>query len=223
MRIVIALLRPFAWWLCRALFKIEFHGVGNIPREGACIITPNHVTFADPVWITIPIRRRLHYMTWDRMFEIPVLGFVMRAFGAFPVSQDAADVSAQRAATSLLKRGEALVIFPEGGRTRTGKIMPFKMGAFRLALTQGVPIVPVTINGAREIWPVGQTLPRPGKLTITYHQPVLVERVPEDISNTELKQRAKRLARQIRHIVASALAQEANKAQVPEVKSKQLS
>jgi 1-acyl-sn-glycerol-3-phosphate acyltransferase len=223
MRGIIAVLRPFAWWLCRVLFKIEFHGIENVPREGACIITPNHVTFADPVWITIPIRRRLHYMAWDRMFEIPVLGFVMRVFGAFPVSQEAADVSAQRVATSLLKRGEALVIFPEGGRTRTGKVMPFKLGAFRLALTHGALIVPVTISGARQIWPVGQILPHPGKLTITYHQPILVERVPEDISSAELKQRAGLLARQVRDMVISALAQDTSKPETTQAAGKRFS
>ena len=54
MRFVIAVLRPFARWWCRVLFKIEFHGVENIPAEGACLITPNHITYADPIWITIP-------------------------------------------------------------------------------------------------------------------------------------------------------------------------
>src|SRR5215475_2050925 len=63
--VVINLLRPFARWLCRVLFKIEFHGVENIPRDGACIITPNHVTYADPIWITVPVVRRVYYMAWD--------------------------------------------------------------------------------------------------------------------------------------------------------------
>src|ERR1044072_1147995 len=164
MRFVIAVLRPFAWWLCRLLFKIEFRGVENVPSEGACLITPNHITYADPIWITIPVRRRVYYMAWDKPFEIPLLGFMMRAFGAFPVSLDSVDASAQRSANDMLRQGRALVIFPEGGRTRTGKLMPFKMGAFRFALTHGVPIVPVTINGAEKIWPVGRMMPRPGKL-----------------------------------------------------------
>ena len=186
-------------------FKIEFHGVENIPSEGACLITPNHITYADPIWITIPIRRRIYYMAWDKPFEIPVLGFLMRSFGAFPVSLDSADASAHRSANDLLRAGRALVIFPEGGRTKTGKLMPFKMGAFRLALTHGVPIVPVTINGAEKIWPVGKMLPRPGKLTITYHPPIIVERAPEITNRTELKAEARLLARKTHDTVATAL------------------
>lgn len=206
MRFLIAVLSPFVWWLCRILFKIEFHGVENIPSEGACIITPNHVTYADPIWITIPVRRRVYYMAWDKPFRIPVLGLMMRMFGAFPVNLDvAADASAQREAIELLRKGRALVMFPEGGRTRSGKLMPFKMGAFRMALAHGAPVVPVTIKGAETIWPAGQMLPRPGKLSITYHPPIEVERMPEAASRSELKERARQLARRTHDVVASAL------------------
>ena len=83
--------------------------------------------------------------------------------------------------------------------------MPFKMGAFRLALTHGVPIVPVTIKGAEAIWPAGQMLPRPGKLTVTYHPPIEVERSVEEASRLELKESARQLARKTHDVVASAL------------------
>jgi 1-acyl-sn-glycerol-3-phosphate acyltransferase len=205
MSFLIAVLRPFAWWLCRVLFKVKFRGVENIPREGACIITPNHVTYADPVWITIPMPRRVYYMAWDKPFEIPGLGLLMRMFGAFPVNLDvAADASAQREAIELLRSGRALVIFPEGGRTKTGKLMPFKMGAFRFALAHGVPIVPVSIKGADRIWPVGQLLPRPGRLVITYHPPIEVNCL-RDATKSDLKIRARQLAKKTHDVVASAL------------------
>jgi 1-acyl-sn-glycerol-3-phosphate acyltransferase len=206
MRFLIKVLTPFVRWFCRIAFKIEFRGVHNIPLEGACIITPNHVTYADPIWITIPMPRRIYYMAWHKPFSIPVLGLLMRMFGAFPVNLDvASDASAQREATELLLKGRALVIFPEGGRTRTGKLMPFKMGAFRFALGHGVPIVPVTIRGAETIWPVGRMLPRPGKLTITYHPPIEVERLNSDTSRLDLKERARALARRTHDVVASEL------------------
>jgi 1-acyl-sn-glycerol-3-phosphate acyltransferase len=206
MRFLIAVLSPLVHWFCRLAFRIHFDGVENIPSDGACIITPNHVTYADPIWITIPIRRRVYYMAWDKPFRVPVLGLLMRMFGAFPVNLDvAADASAQREAIELLKKGRALVMFPEGGRTRTGKLMPFKMGAFRLALAHGVPIIPVSIRGADEIWPVGRIIPRPGRLIITYHPPVEVARIEENTSRPELKERARRLSRQTHDMVASAL------------------
>lgn len=205
MRFVLAVLRPFTYWMCRILFRIKIYGAENVPAVGACIITPNHVTYGDPIWITIPIYRRVFYMAWDKPFEIPVLGALMRAFGAFPVSLEAADASAQRNAIEVIEKGGALVIFPEGGRTRNGKLMPFKMGAFRLALTHGVPIVPVSIKGAEKIWPVGRMLPRPGRLTLTYHPPIPVERAPEGTPRLELKELARSLARRTHDVVATAL------------------
>jgi 1-acyl-sn-glycerol-3-phosphate acyltransferase len=145
-------------------------------------------------------------MAWDKPFRIPVLGLLMRMFGAFPVNLDvAADASAQREAIELLREGRALVMFPEGGRTRTGKLMPFKMGAFRLALAHGIPIVPVSIRGADEIWPVGRILPRPGRLTITYHPPIEVTRIGENANRSELKENARQLARQTHDTVGGAL------------------
>lgn len=202
---LIDLLRPFASWLCRLLFNIEFHGVENVPAEGACIITPNHVTYADPIWITIPIKRRIYYMAWDKPFEIPMLGSLMRWFGAFPVNLDAVDSSAQKEAKEVLRTGRALVIFPEGGRSKTGRLMPFKMGAFRFALTSGVPIVPVSIKGGDRVWPVGQLLPHPGKIVVTYHPPIGVEQVAVDTGRQELKQLARQLARRAHDTVASLL------------------
>lgn len=187
------------------LFRIEFFGVENIPRSDACVITPNHQTYFDPIWITIPVTRRVYYMAWDKPFDVPGLGFLMRSFGAFPVNLDAIDSAAQRQAQEILRKGLALVIFPEGGRTKTGKLMDFKMGAFRFALTHGVPIVPVTIKGAERVWPVGQILPRPGKVSVTYHPPIEVERLPGDVSRLDLKEQARKLARKTQDTVAGSL------------------
>ena len=124
MRFVIEALRPLVWLACKLWFRIEFHGVENVPRDGALLITPNHVTYADPIWITIPIKRRVYYMAWDKPFEIPGLGLLMRVFGAFPVNLDRADTSAHRSALTALKDGRALVMLPEAGRTLTGLIDP---------------------------------------------------------------------------------------------------
>jgi 1-acyl-sn-glycerol-3-phosphate acyltransferase len=117
----------------------------------------------DPVPITIPIHRPLHYMTLEPFFRVPFLGALIRWCRAFPVREDEADRQAVRTAIRLLRAGEALGIFPEGGRTPDGRLQPFRPGAFRLALQMEAPIVPVTIQGAFEAWPVGRRLPRLGR------------------------------------------------------------
>jgi 1-acyl-sn-glycerol-3-phosphate acyltransferase len=183
---------------------MEFEGVERVPATGPIIFTPNHVTYLDPIWVSVPIGRRIHYMAWDAIFRVPVFSSVLRTFGAFPVRIEGHDKSAMREARCQLAAGRALMVFPEGGRTTTGKLMPFKAGAFRLALFAGASIVPVTIDGAHEIWPVGQLLPRPfGRIRIVYHEPIPVDPVDGDMA--DLRHRARALADAARGAVASAL------------------
>jgi 1-acyl-sn-glycerol-3-phosphate acyltransferase len=164
--------RLITWIICRLYFRISFHGVENVPREGPVILSPNHTSFIDPIWVSIPLNRPMRYMTWDRFIYMPVLGWLIRIYGGFPVKLQSGDRAALREALRQLRAGGPLVIFPEGGRTRTGHIMPFKPGFVRLAIDARVPIVPVTINGAYEAFSPHHRFPRPRKISITYHLPI---------------------------------------------------
>jgi 1-acyl-sn-glycerol-3-phosphate acyltransferase len=169
---VLDLFRPGVHAVCRAYFRLTLRGVEHIPREGGIVITPNHQTYADPPLVTIPVRRPVYYMAWSRLFEIPVFGNLIRLLRAFPVDIDSRDARATREAVRLLQSGAALMIFPEGERTTDGRMQRFKPGAFRLAVSLGVPVLPVTIVGGDRAWPPGRLLPRPARITVTYH-PVL--------------------------------------------------
>jgi 1-acyl-sn-glycerol-3-phosphate acyltransferase len=162
------------------MFRIRFEGVEHVPRVGGVVITPNHVSFMDPILVTIPIRRALHYMALEPFFRVRGLGALMRWARAFPIQEGEQDSPAIRRALRILKRGEPLVIFPEGGRSTDGRLRAFRPGAFRIALATGVPVVPVTIAGAFEAWPVGRRVPRPGRITITYHAPLDGAALPTD-------------------------------------------
>jgi 1-acyl-sn-glycerol-3-phosphate acyltransferase len=160
---------------------------------------PNHVTYADPVLATIPVRRCVYYMAWNALFRIRGLAWLIRRLRAFPVDIDAADAGAARTAVRLLNAGEAVMIFPEAGRSPDGRVQRFRLGAFRLACSLGVPIMPVTIIGGHESWPPARRLPRPGRLTIIYH-PIITP--PADV---DVKSAARDLAHRVQAVVASAL------------------
>jgi 1-acyl-sn-glycerol-3-phosphate acyltransferase len=138
-------------------------------------------------------------MAWDRLFEIPLFGRFIRLLRAFPVDVEGRDARATREAIRLLRAGHALMIFPEGERTTTGEVGPFKVGAFRLAVSADAPVLPVTIVGARDAWPPGRILPRPGRVTITYHALVRAER---DLPRRDA---ARELTERVRTIVMSEL------------------
>lgn len=197
------LARPGFHHLCRAYFGLELSGLHNIPTSGPLIITPNHQTYADPALVTIPVRRRVYYMAWNRLFEIPVFSWMIRRLRAFPVRIDSADPSSMREAVRLLTAGHVLMIFPEGERTRSGRVERFKLGAFRLAATLGVPVLPVTIAGGHEAWPPGRMLPRRGRIAITYHPTLKPDPALEP------RKAAAALAQRARTIIADSLGEAA--------------
>ena len=190
---------PLVRLVGRAYFGVRFEGVENIPKAGPLIIAPNHVTYADPPLVTLPTRRPVYFMAWKRLFDVPLFGRLIRFLRAFPLETESADPTAVRGAARLLKAGQAVMIFPEGGRTVDGRLQRFKPGAFRLACSLGVPILPVTIVGGHESWPPQCALPRPGRITIVYHPPVT------PAPGIAPRVAAPELARQVRLAIASRL------------------
>jgi 1-acyl-sn-glycerol-3-phosphate acyltransferase len=196
---VLDVFRPVVLGLCRLYFGLELRGTEHIPATGALLITPNHQTYADPPLVTIAIRRPVHYMAWDRLFAIPALSWLIRRLRAFPVDIGSSDSRAARETVRLLQAGEAVMIFPEGERSLDGSVSPFKGGAFRLAVSLGVPVLPVTIAGGHQCWPPGRALPRPGRMVITYHPPLWPE------ASDDPRQAAHRLAERARAAIVGPL------------------
>jgi 1-acyl-sn-glycerol-3-phosphate acyltransferase len=192
-------LRPAVRLGARLYFGARFEGTHHIPEGGSLIIAPNHVTYADPPLVSIPIRRPVHYMAWNALFTVPGLSWLIRRLRAFPVDVDSPDPRAIREAVRLLDAGAAVMIFPEAGRSPDGRLGRFRLGAFRLACSRQVPVLPVTIVGGHEAWPPGRRLPRPGRVTIVYH-PVMKPPKADDV-----KSAARALAGDVRAVVASAL------------------
>lgn len=188
--------------LCKLYFRVEFEGAAHVPLQGPVIVAPNHVSYLDPIWISLPIKRPLRYMTWNQMFKVPLLGPLMRAYGAFPVNIDVGDRAALKHSLKHLRAGGGLVIFPEGGRTRTGELMPFKPGVIRLALDTNVAILPVTILGGYRAFAPHHKFPRPRKLKIVYHPPI---KLTPPADETQLKSYMQEQAERLQKIVASAL------------------
>jgi 1-acyl-sn-glycerol-3-phosphate acyltransferase len=153
---------------------LEFHGLEKVP-EGPVILACNHASYMDPVLVSLAFpepRRRVRWMAWDALFRVPVLNFLVRRLGAFPVVPDKADRSAFAAAVEILREGGIVGIFPEAGRTPDGAFQTVKPGFARLAARAGAAIVPVVIRGSFEAWPMHKLLPGSGQLHVHFLPPI---------------------------------------------------
>lgn len=156
-----------------AAMELRWSGHGHVPKQGGVILAANHQSFLDPVIVACGIDRELHFMARRSLFDVPVLGPLIIALNTFPVERDSGDVKGVRTAIERLKKGAALLIFPEGTRTRDGRIGPMKSGIRIVAERAAVPTVPVLIDGAYPVWPKGRRLPRPyGRIHVVYGPPI---------------------------------------------------
>src|ERR1051325_8200481 len=197
------ILRP----LLRVLFSLEHQGCEYVPESGAVIIAGNHPSYLDPVLIMLPINRAIRFMAWDALFKVPVLGQIIKAIGAFPVDlRRGKGEAAFREACRILEGGEALGIFPEGQRSEHGPMGELRAGVARLAIATGAPIVPVTIGGAYRAWPKFRLLPKPAKIVVRFHQPILID---------EADARTRRDDREFHHEVMQRVAASINRTLTP--------
>lgn len=184
--------------------RIEFHGRENVPVTGPVIIAANHVSYYDPIIVGTGISRDIEFMAWNKLFSIPILGRVIRFFGAFPVESSKTDKSAYVSALRTLLKGKALIIFPEGERSVDGNVKGLKSGIARIALKTDAWIVPVTIVGAFETFSRHRLLPRPGKISVYYHKPITINK--HEFTNIEKRNEFfNRVTDQVTNIINSKL------------------
>jgi 1-acyl-sn-glycerol-3-phosphate acyltransferase len=169
----------------------------NVPGQGAVILAPNHFSFMDHFLMGCYIRRKVRFMAKSQLFKRP-MQFIYSHGGVFPVRRGARDEETFVTAELILRKGGAVTMYCEGGRSRTGKVAEHaKRGIGRLALETGVPIVPIAIHGSSRVrnWKRLQ-FPR---VTIQYGEPIRWERV-EDPTREQQQAVADEILAEIRQL-----------------------
>ena len=144
------LLRFIAWIATRCIYRFKVTGDDNIPTTGAAILACNHVSFIDAVLLLAASPRPIYFVMDHRIFKIPVLGGLFRLAKAIPIAPRAEDPKAYEAALAaaqkVLKEGDLLAIFPEGGLTLDGKLQEFKGGIMKILEREPVPVIPMALT-----------------------------------------------------------------------------
>ncbi len=165
--------------LAKAVWRPTVTGLGHVPLSGGVLLASNHRTFIDSVVIPVVVPRRVVFLAKSDYFTGSGLrGAATRTWfeslGMLPVDRD--DTNAALAslgiAQEVLERGDAFGIYPEGTRSRDGRLYRGRTGAAHLALTTGVPIVPVGLSGTEDLQPAGSRLPRLVPVTVAFGAPI---------------------------------------------------
>jgi 1-acyl-sn-glycerol-3-phosphate acyltransferase len=165
--------------LAKTIWRPTVEGIENVPLRGPVIVASNHLSFADSLVIPIVAPRKVVFLAKADYFTgTGVKGALMRGWfngiGMIPVDRDdtRAAITSLETALEVLSRGEAFGIYPEGTRSRDGRLYRGRTGVAHLALASGAPVVPVGLLGTQDLQPVGSTLPRLARVTVRFGKPL---------------------------------------------------
>jgi 1-acyl-sn-glycerol-3-phosphate acyltransferase len=158
--------RFVVWVFFKYIWRLEVNGAEYVPSSGPVIIAGNHRSYADPPIVGISIERHVHFLAKKELFSFGPFGWLIRNLNAHPLNRSSA-TEAIRAAEAILKSGQPIIIFPEGGRSTTEEFRPAKAGVGLVAMRTGTPVVPAYIHNSP-----GHRLIRFKKVSITFGKPI---------------------------------------------------
>lgn len=167
------------------LYRARALSTENVPANGGFILAPNHFSQMDHFFAGIYIRRKIQFMAKSQLFGNPILDYIFRVGGVFPVRRGHHDEEAFVTAYSILERGGCVGMYCEGGRSRSESLGEPKPGLGRLALESGVPVVPVAIHGSSGVR--GWKRLRFPKVTVQFGEPVTFDVVPHPTREQQLE------------------------------------
>jgi 1-acyl-sn-glycerol-3-phosphate acyltransferase len=176
-----SLLNRLNYWFWKTLirfcgipyFRLRHTGLNNIPREGGVLAVSNHQSHLDPPLIGCGCARRMSYLARETLFRFKPFGRFIYSVGAIPLDREGVGLSGIKESLKRLKRGEMLLVFPEGTRSPDGEMHTFKPGFTTLAVRSKSAIQPIAIEGAYRAWPRRSRFPRPKVVQVHFGQPIL--------------------------------------------------
>lgn len=162
------LTRATARWFCLLFFRNRGIHQERVPREGGFLLAVNHSSNLDSVLASVSIDRPVYFLARRTLFDLPIFGWVIRHLNALPLEREGVGLSAFRAAEACLENGGGVLLFPEGTRSRDGKIGRMRPGVVRLAQRTGALVVPAFIVGSYDALPRGAWFPRPVKTEVRF-------------------------------------------------------
>ncbi len=197
------------WLFFRAVFSVYFRwrvfNPERVPLAGPVILAPNHASYIDPPLAGAGIRRQITFLARDNIFHVPILAAILRSWEVVPVDRDGGTGRGLKQILHCLEQGGAVIVFPEGTRSRHGDLNPARSGIGLTVIKSGAPVVPARVFGTRDAFGPHHLLPRPRRLAVKYGKPMWFAALRAEAASCS-KQRLKEIYRQIAGEIMSEIA-----------------
>ena len=190
--------------ICRLFGQWTVLGRKNVPLKGGALLCANHKSYIDPPAVGAGCPRPVHFMAKEPLFRVPVMGFLIKCVGAFPVRQQTADRAALKKAIELLQGGEVVGMFPEGTRNLgPNELMPPEPGVGMIALRAGVPVIPVALINTAKLLPPHSIFFRFARVRVVYGEPIELDDLREMGGREAVDEVGKRIMAAIGELLAA--------------------
>jgi 1-acyl-sn-glycerol-3-phosphate acyltransferase len=178
------LLKPFGmnplyftiWCVCRLVFATYFrwrtYNPERVPLQGSVILASNHASFLDPTLVGAALNRSINYLARENLFRVPVVGWALPRIQVVPVDRDGGGAKGLKAILDRLLAGAAIILFPEGTRTRDGFLQPARAGIGLTVIKSSCPVIPVRVFGTFEAFGRQMRFPRPRHTSVKFGKPL---------------------------------------------------
>jgi len=194
----------FAYWCgwrsFRAIFASYFrwrvYNPERVPLTGPIILAPNHASYIDPPLVGAGVRRQISFLARDNIFHVPILAAVLRSWEVVPVDRDGGTGRGLKESLQRLEKGGAIILFPEGTRSRNGELNPARSGIGLAVIKSGASVVPARVFGTHEAYGPHHRVPRPRRVAVKYGRSMTFEASRSEAAACS-KQRAKEIYQQV--------------------------
>jgi 1-acyl-sn-glycerol-3-phosphate acyltransferase len=196
------------WHLFRSFYRIycplQVDGAGHVPASGPAILAANHASFLDPPLVGAALPRTISYLARENLFRFPLFGSLLRAWDVVPVDREGGSPAGLKAILDHLAANRAVVLFPEGTRSRDGQLQSARSGIGLLVIKSIAPVIPIRIRGTFEAYARGMWLPRPRPVSIRFGAPLDFDAMRSEARSCT-KPRLKEIYRQVAGDIMTAI------------------
>src|SRR5271154_369326 len=197
------------WMFFRAMYATYFRwhvfGAENVPLSGGVILASNHASFLDPPLVGAGLKRDINYLARESLFRFPGIGALLRSWNAVPVDRDGGGAAGLREILNRLIAGGGIILFPEGTRTKDGRLQPARSGIGLTVIKSDVPVIPVRTFGTFEAFGRNHKFPRPKNVAVKYGEPMRFEKLRAEAKVCS-KPRLKEIYQEVANEIMAAIA-----------------